>query len=145
MAALHAKRESPATALWVQAVLACVWLWAANGFEDVSGWFVTTSWAFYGVTTAALFVQRAKEKRGEIAAPSYKTPLFPLPAIVFLAVTAVIIWSDFTNSTPFTGGVFTALAQVHVQVPRAMAGVLIAATGFPVYWLWKGRHRRAGA
>jgi APA family basic amino acid/polyamine antiporter len=144
MAALHPKRESPATALWVQAVLSCVWLWAAGGFEDVSGWFVTTSWAFYGVTTAALFVQRAREKRGEIPAPSYRTPLFPLPAIVFLAVTAVIIWSDFTNSTPFTGGVFDALATLHVgpvhaQIPRAMAGVLIAATGFPVYWLWKGR------
>ena len=31
------------------------------------------------------------------------------------------------------------------EVPRAMAGVLIAATGFPVYWLWKGRHARARA
>jgi amino acid transporter len=134
MAALDPKRESPSTALWVQAVLSCVWLWAANGFEDVSGWFVTTSWLFYGVTTAALFVQRAKEKRGELPAPSYRTPLFPLPAIVFLAVTAVIIWSDFSGSAPFT-----ALAKLGVPVPRAMAGVLIAATGFPVYWIWKRR------
>jgi hypothetical protein len=23
-----------------------------------------------------------------------------------------------------------------------MAGVLIAATGFPVYYLWRGRHRK---
>jgi hypothetical protein len=27
-----------------------------NGFEDVSGWFVTTSWLFYGLTTAAHLV-----------------------------------------------------------------------------------------
>jgi amino acid transporter len=134
MAALDPRRESPSTALWVQAVLSCVWLWAANGFEDVSGWFVTTSWLFYGVTTAALFVQRARERSGGAPAPSYRTPLFPLPAIVFLVVTAVIIWSDFSSSAPFGS-----LAKLGVPVPRAMAGVIIAATGFPVYWLWKRR------
>jgi amino acid transporter len=133
LAALHPKRESPATALWIQAVLSCVWLWAASGFEDVSGWFVTTSWLFYGVTTACIFVQRRREAKGELPAPSYRTPLHPLPALVFLAVTAVIIWSDFSSSEPFKGTI----------IPRAMAGVLIAATGFPVYYLWRGRHRAA--
>ena len=140
LAALDPRRETPSTALWVQAVLSCVWLWAANGFEDVSGWFVTTSWLFYGVTTAALWVQRAKEKRGELPAPAYKTPLFPLPAIVFMAVTVAIIWSDFSSSEKFAS-----LARLGLPVPRAMAGVLIAATGFPVYWLWKARRARAAA
>ena len=136
LAALDPKRESPATALWLQAALSCAWLWAASGFEDVSGWFVTTSWLFYGVTTAALFVQRGRVRRNEMPAPAYHTPLFPLPALVFLAVTAVIIWSDFSSSAPFTS-----LARLGVPVPRAMAGALIAATGFPVYWLWKARTR----
>jgi APA family basic amino acid/polyamine antiporter len=131
LAGLHSTRHSPSFALWVQAVLACLWLWAAGGFEDVSGWFVTTSWFFYGVTTASLFVQRAREKRGEVAPASYRTPLHPWPAVVFLAVTAVIIWSDFSSSAPFEG----------TFIPRAMAGLLIAATGFPVYWLWRGRRR----
>lgn len=133
LAALDPRRETPATALWVQAVLSCVWLWAAGGFEDVSGWFVTTSWLFYGVTTAALFVQRAREARGAEAPASYRTPLYPLTPIVFIAVTTAIIWSDFSNSTPFEGLPF--------PVPRAAAGVLIAATGFPAYWLWWGRRR----
>ncbi len=150
LAALDGKRATPALALWVQAVLSCVWLWAANGFEDVSGWFVTTSWVFYGVVTAALWVQRRRERAGLVPAPSYRAPLFPLPAILFLVVTAVIIWSDFTSSAPFTGGLFTALARLHIgpihaHVPRAMAGVLIAATGFPVYWLWLGRRPRTRA
>lgn len=140
LAALDPKRGTPALALAVQGALAIGWLWAANGFEDVSGWFVTTSWLFYGVVTAALWVQRAKEKRGEIPPPSYRAPLFPLPAIVFLAVTAVIIWSDFSTSEPFAG-----LAKLHLMVPRAAAGVLIAATGFPVFWLWKARRRGSAA
>ena len=85
-----------------------------------------------GLATATLFVQRAREKRGEQGAASYRTPLYPLTPLVFLIVTAVIIWSDFTNSGPIPG----------TPIPRAMAGVLIAATGLPVYWLgWRGRGR----
>lgn len=136
LANLDAKRETPALALWVQGLLSCLWLYFANGFEDVSGWFVTTSWLFYGVSTAALFVQRGREARGEIPRPSYRTPLYPFTPIIFLVVTAVIIWSDFSASAPFAG-----LQQMGITVPRAMAGVLIAATGFPVYWLWRARKR----
>jgi amino acid transporter len=135
LAALHPKRETPSTALWIQAVLSCLWLKAAGGFDDVSGWFVTTSWAFYAVTTATIFVQRAREKRGEQGAASYRTPLYPLTPLVFLVVTAIIIWSDFTNSGSIPG----------TPIPRAMAGVLIALTGFPVYWLWRGRRGAAAA
>ena len=125
LARLDPRRGTPATALWIQAVLSCVWLGMANGFEDVSGWFVTTSWLFYGLTTAALFVQRAREARGELPRPVYRTPLFPLPAIVFILATAAIIVSDLSS---------TGL--------RAWAGVGIAALGLPVYYLWKGRRAR---
>ena len=134
LAALDRRRETPSLALWIQALLACVWLWAANGFEDVSGWFVTTSWAFYGVSTTAIFVMWRREARGEIGPPSYRAPLGALTPIVFLLVTAVIIGSDFKDSAPFTG-----LAKLGIPVPRAMAGVLIALTGFPVYWIWRRR------
>lgn len=138
LAALDPRRETPSTALWIQAALACGWLYAASGFEDVSGWFVTTSWFFYGVSTAALWGQRARVKRGEMPEPSYKTPLFPVPAILFLVVTAVIIWFDFSTSAPFSS-----LAKFGIHVPRAMAGLLIAATGFPAYWLWGRRGKAA--
>jgi APA family basic amino acid/polyamine antiporter len=123
LARLDPARGTPARALWVQAVLSCVWLGFAGGFEDVSGWFVTTSWLFYGVTTAALFVQRRREAAGQIEAPAYRTPLYPLtPALFILATTAIIV-SDLTST-----GV------------RAWAGVGITALGFPVYFVWKG-HR----
>src|SRR5438093_10810591 len=66
LARLDPRRGTPTLALWVQAVLSCAWLALANGFEDVSGWFVTTSWLFYGLTTAALLVQRRHEAQGRI-------------------------------------------------------------------------------
>jgi len=122
MAALDPRRGTPSTALWVQAVLACAWLWCASGFEDVSGWFVTTSWLFYAVSTAAIFVQRRFERDGKIERPPYRTPLYPVTPVIFLLATVAIVVSDLSS---------TGL--------RAWAGVGIAALGFPVYWLWKGR------
>jgi amino acid transporter len=125
LARLDPARGTPALALWVQAVLSCVWLWCASGFEDVSGWFVTTSWLFYALTTASLFIQRRREARGEVAVPSYRTPFFPLPALLFIVATAMIIASD-----------------LHDSGWKAWAGVGVAALGFPVYYVWKGRGAR---
>ena len=125
LAKLHPRRATPTLALWIQGALSCVWLWFARGFEDVSGWFVTTSWLFYGLTIAAVFVYRRHERDGRIPAPPYRTALFPLTPLLFISVTVMIIASD-----------------LHDSGWRAAAGVLIAALGFPVYWLWKGRRSR---
>ena len=122
LAALDPKRETPALGLWVQAVLSCVWLFVASGFDDVSGWFVTTSWTFYGITVAGIFVHRRRERRGEVERPAYRAPWVPLTPILFIVATVAIIASDLTS----TGW-------------KAWAGVGIAALGFPVFLLWKGR------
>jgi len=125
LAHLDPTRGTPARALWLQAVLSCVWLGLAGGFEDVSGWFVTTSWLFYGLTTAALFVQRRREAAGKIETPTYRTPLYPVTPAVFILATTAIIISDLSS---------TGL--------RAWAGIGITALGFPVYLVW---NRRRGA
>jgi amino acid transporter len=128
LAHVDPRRASPDRALWVQAALSCLWLWIASSFEDVSGWFVTTMWSFYGVTIAALFVQRRRARAtrwiegAPAAAPGFRTPLYPLTPLAFILVTVVIIASDLSASGW-----------------RAAAGVIIAATGFPVYFAWRGR------
>jgi APA family basic amino acid/polyamine antiporter len=136
---VHPRRGTPDFALWLQCGLACVWLAAASrGFEDVSGWFVTTSWLFYGLTIAAIFVQRRRAAAGggfrgveeasdlDAAAGAgsrpYRTFLFPATPIAFILVTIALIVSDLATSQW-----------------RAMAGVLVAALGFPIYHVWKGR------
>lgn len=122
------KRASPDRALWLQALLSCVWLWAARSFEDASGWFVTTMWLFYGITIAALFVQRRRERAGGIRPSGYRTPLYPLTPLLFILVTVAIIASDLSTSGW-----------------RAAAGILIAALGLPVFLVWKGRRPSGGA
>ena len=116
-AAHVSKRGTPDFALWLQAILSGIWLWFAQGFEDVSGWFVTTSWLFYGLTTAAIFVHRRRNaSAASDAAGGYRTPLYPITPIVFILVTVAIIGSDLAT----TGW-------------RSAAGVLIAALGFLFY------------
>jgi amino acid transporter len=113
-------RGTPDRALWIQCALSILWLALSRGFEDVSGWFVTTSWLFYGMVTAAIFVHRRRPRT--VDTHPYRTPLYPLTPILFVVVTVVLIASDLTASGW-----------------RACAGVAIAATGIPVYLFWKSR------
>ena len=121
---VHPRRGSPDIALWLQCVLSWVWLTVAvGGFEDVSGWFVTTSWLFYGLTVAGVFVLRRKEAAaGREPEAGYRTWLYPLTPLLFILVTLAIISSDLGSSQW-----------------RAAAGVVIAAVGFPIYHFWFGR------
>jgi len=127
------RRGTPDLALWLQAALSIIWLGFANGFEDVSGWFVTTSWLFYGLTIAAVFVERGRERRaaggdragmagGEAESGGYRTPLYPITPILFILSTVLLIGSDLTASGW-----------------RAAAGVLIAASGFVLYEIFRKR------
>ena len=117
------RRGTPDVALLLQGALSIAWLLAARGFEDVSGWFVTTSWLFYGLSTAAIFVLR---RRHGAPAGGYRTPLYPLMPLLFIGVTVLIIVSDLSASGW-----------------RAWAGVAIAATGIPAYFAWVRRPRAA--
>jgi amino acid transporter len=114
------RRGTPDVALWLQCGLAWIWLAVAvEGFEDVSGWFVTTSWLFYGLTIAAVF-----RLRGGAAPAGYRIPLYPWTPVLFILVTLGLIASDLATSQW-----------------RAAAGIGVAALGFPIYHLWKGRSR----
>ncbi len=123
---VNMSRGTPDVALWIQGALATIWLWFAGGFEDVSGWFVTTSWLFYGLTVAGLFMYRRKERAGLIERPSYRTPIFPLTPLLFILVTVAIVASDLSSSGW-----------------RAAAGVLMAALGFPFSYIWTRRSKKS--
>ena len=127
---VNVERGTPDVALWIQGALATIWLWFAGGFEDVSGWFVTTSWLFYGLTISALFIYRRRQREGLLAAPRYRTPLYPATPLVFILVTVAIVASDLSSSGW-----------------RAAAGVLVAALGFPFSYIWtrKSRNKAAAA
>ena len=78
---------------------------------------VFADWIFFGLTVAALFVLR-RRPTGEGASPdTFRTPLYPVVPLLFVAasllVVASVVWSN---------------------PARALWGMLLLATGIPVYF-----------
>lgn len=112
----HASTGAPRRAIAVQAALACV-LVALGRFEQVLAYFIFTTIIFLAASVAALFVLR---RRG--TAPVFRTPLFPLPALVFITLAALVL-ALLALASPF----------------EAAAGVLVTLLGWPAYALLRAR------
>ncbi len=110
LGALHPRTGAPVRAIAIQAGLACL-LVAVGRFDQIVAYFIFVTVLFLGASVAALFALR---RRGP--APSYITPAFPLPAIAFLAMIAVLL----------------ALLAAGRPVQAAL-GLAITALGIPVY------------
>jgi len=118
---VHPKFQSPAAALWTQALLACLAAIVLARFEKLMGGFVFTMWIFYGMSAAAIFVLRIR--RPDQARP-YRCWGYPLvPALFVLSsagMTGLLIRESPRNTLPWLG-------------------VLLA--GAPVYLLWRRLNR----
>jgi amino acid transporter len=133
-ARLGSWRESgstPANALVLQLVIMLALIWAGSttrdGFEAMVAYGLPVFWAFMLLTGLTLFVFRA---RGE-PAPEFRTPLYPLVPLAFLAMCAFMLWSsfDFVANSPY-GPKFGALVG---------AGLAVMAAGIPLYFLARRR------
>jgi len=70
----------------VQASLACV-LVLLGSFDQILGYFVPAAVFFLGLSAAALL----KLDRPSLSSDVFRTPLYPLPLVVFLALIAVML------------------------------------------------------
>jgi APA family basic amino acid/polyamine antiporter len=101
---------APVRAIVLQAALAAL-LVVLGTFDAIVAYFVFVTVVFLGVTVAGLFVLRRRSGPSPVQAP-----LFPLPALFFLACIALV------------------LALLAAGRPLASAlGVAVVALGWPVY------------
>jgi APA family basic amino acid/polyamine antiporter len=106
----------PARAVVLQAALALL-LVAVGTFEAIVAYFIFVTVLFLGIAVAALF----RFRRESAARPAVLAPLFPVPALVFLASVGVV------------------LALVLAGRPLQSAlGVAVVALGWPLY-RWRRR------
>ncbi|HJS50410.1 MAG TPA: amino acid permease [Pyrinomonadaceae bacterium] len=111
VARLHPRFNTPHRAILIQVLLASI-LILAGDFQQILSYFFFVVVLFIGMTVASLFVLR----RGEF--DGYKTPLYPLTPIVFLAITAIV------------------LVFIGMRDPaRTLLGVTVVLIGLPVYYL----------
>jgi len=119
--------STPANALILQGIVTLALIAAGSftpdGFSAMVAYTSPVFWVFFLLTAATLFVFRA---RGGGEAPAFKTPLYPLVPIVFIAACGYMLWSsiDYINN-PVYGPKFGNLV---------LAGLAILAAGIPLYW-----------
>ena len=132
-------RAVPATALWLQGIWAALLTLPRTVQVDTAGkvthgnvygqlleYVVSADLVFYTVMVGAVIMMR---RRRPADPRPYRTPLYPLPAVIYIAL-AVALLADLVYLSPKTSGL----------------GFAIVLTGVPVYFLTRmGRPRQAGA
>ncbi len=120
VASVHPRFQTPHVAVSVTALLGMA-LVMTQTFEQLAGAFVTAILPFYALAVGSLFVFR---RRG-VRAP-FRTPLYPLVPIVFIAATVYLLASALIDPTSRVGTL-------------AVFGVTLA--GIPIYYATVGRRR----
>lgn len=113
VAALHARFNTPARAIAVQAALSLL-LILLGTFDQIIAYFVFVILIFIGLTVAALFILR-RRKSSDV---KYLTPLFPVTPVIFLVLILVLLFLIAANN------------------PRqALMGLGVTLLGLPIYYL----------
>jgi len=119
-ARLHARTRVPAFALVVQAVLACALLWS-GGFESLLNFTTAPLLLFGALTVSAVVVLRV---RAPALLRPYKTPLYPLLPLLFVASTVWVL------GNVVAGGAV-----------EALYGLAVVVVGLPVYAILRAARR----
>ncbi|MEP6924734.1 MAG: amino acid permease [Pyrinomonadaceae bacterium] len=115
IAQLHPRLNTPHRATLVQVLLASI-LILLGTFEQILSYFFFIVVLFIGLTVAGLFKIRKQTFDG------YRTPLFPLPPLVFLGLTAIVLIL-IAMRNPF----------------QTILGTAVVLLGLPVYYLFFAR------
>ncbi|MGE5927607.1 MAG: APC family permease, partial [Gemmatimonadota bacterium] len=126
LAQLHPRYRTPSAAIVLQGVWALI-LVQSGRYGALLDYVVFADWIFFGMTAAALFVYRARERTGAPRYDGFRAPGHPvLPALFIAAALYVVIGSISSNPG------------------NALRGAGLLALGVPVF-LWSRRRNPAQA
>ena len=115
-AQIHSRFKSPANALIIQCVWACI-LTFTGTFNQLITYIIFASWIFYGMSAGAVIILR--KKKPDMDRP-YKTPAYPWIPIIFIFF-----------------AIFLTINTI-MEAPRdAAIGSGIILSGLPLYYYWK--------
>ncbi len=124
VAAVHPKYQTPHVAIALSAAVGVFYIYFLGSFQNLADAFVTAMVPFYGLSVAAIFVLR---KRADFK-PSFRTPLYPVLPIVFIAATIFLLANALIDPS---------------QRGLTMLVLGIIAAGIPVYYATVGREAPA--
>jgi basic amino acid/polyamine antiporter, APA family len=118
-AQLHARFGTPARAIALEAVLACL-LVAVGTLSEIIAYFIFVTVVFIALTVAAVFMLKKKSPD----AASYKTPGYPVTPLIFLILVTVLLVLLAGNNPK-----------------QAFLGVAVVALGIPAYYSYFRKRR----
>ena len=115
-AIIHPKFQSPANALIIQCIWACI-LTFSGTFNQLITYIIFASWIFYGMSAGAVIILR--KKKPDMERP-YQIPFYPWIPIIF------ILFAIFLT------------VNTILEAPRdAAIGTGLILAGLPLYYYWK--------
>jgi APA family basic amino acid/polyamine antiporter len=126
LARLHPVRRTPAAAIALQALWASV-LVLSGSFSQLVDYVAFADWIFFGLTAAALFVYRARDREQGIAPArgAFRVPGYPWTPALFVAA-----------------AIFVVASSIAANPRNTVIGTGLLALGVPVYWYWaRAGHR----
>lgn len=124
LARLHPVHRTPTAAIVLQAVWATA-LALSGSFSQLVDYVAFADWVFFGLTVAALFVYRARDRETPGSATGFRTPGYPWTPAVFVAAS-----------------IFVVASSVAANPRNALVGTGLLLLGVPGYLYW--RRRTAG-
>lgn len=120
-AAVHPRYQTPAFAVVAQGIWALV-LVLTGSYETLLDYAMIAMWLFYGLMVAAVMILRRTQPALE---RPYRMWGYPVTPVVFLLITAWFLMNMLVTR----------------PIP-SLAGLLLTASGVPVYFLWMRRRTR---
>lgn len=129
MGSVHPGFRTPGNALVVQAVWASL-LVMSGTFDTLTDMLIFVSWVFYAIGAYGVFVLR--KKLPHVPRP-YKVWGYPwVPAIFVVFATVFVVVTLYNDVLAFANG--------DVPMINSVFGLLLVATGIPLYFLFKRRY-----
>lgn len=127
---INSRTQTPARSLLVQAVWSSV-LVLSGSFDMLTDMLIFVSWLFYALGAAGVFVLR--RKMPDTPRP-YKVWGYPLVPAVFVVFACVFLVVTVVNDV-------SAYRSGASPVVNSALGLVLTATGLPLYWYFRRRNK----
>jgi APA family basic amino acid/polyamine antiporter len=123
---VHPRFNTPGNALWLHGIWSSLFV-LTGSFDMLTDLFVFITWIFYGFAGVGIFILR---KKMPDAIRPYRVWGYPWVPIIFIAFTifyfVLTIYNDVSN-----------YIQGKTPMINSVLGLLLTATGIPMYWYLK--------
>jgi APA family basic amino acid/polyamine antiporter len=120
LSAIHPRFRTPWTSLILQAVLSSLLLLVIGTFQSLFSLAIFSEWLFYALTTAAVFVFRAREPNTH---RPYRVTGYPVVPALFILAALVLLVFSFMD-----------------QPRNSLAGAAVILCGIPIHYAYQRRN-----